>query len=195
MKTPTPLVDVSPESWASEDATIKRAPGAVRTRVTRQFVSLAERINDAFAGMPLGEGGYSVELTAPTEMSTNDGKLAMELLRLRPRREGYAVVLAGTLSARRVDLREYEYVAAWHEDRFKRPLPFSRQTWEEFLQRAETLFRDAGVEPIRVRPTRQLSGNHRRKATLSKPAAVTLIVTVALAALACARVAMLVLQR
>lgn len=205
LEIPTPLVDFRPATWTDEETTrkspevsralAKKNSDALRTRVTKRFVSLAELVNEAFAGIALGQGGYVVELTAPKDMSTNGGKLAMELLRLRPRIEGYAVVLAGTLNARRAELREYEYVADWHLGRFNRPLPFSRQTWEEFLQRAEAIFREAGVESVRVQPTRELRREEQPMARVSKPATIALVATLSLAIIACARVAMLLLHR
>jgi hypothetical protein len=204
---PTPISDFTPHAWQEEvptrpthDASLVRAPDpdALRTRMTRKFVSLADLVNDAFRGMPLGEAAYRVELTAPQGMSTGGGKQALERLLLHPRRPGFATLLAGTVNlvARQAWLRDYEHIALWHFARFKQPAPVSRQTWEEFIRRAEAVLHDAEIETLRMPPPRELLPQPPRPLPrVWRPAIVALLVVSSLAAIACARVAMVLLTR
>lgn len=207
LEIPTPRVDIRPLAMEElpappvhDEPEAVRAPDpdALRTRLTRKFVSLAEMVNDAFRGMPLDEAAYTVELTSPQGMSTGGGKQALLHLRLHPRREGFAVILAGTVNpvAHRAELRDYEHIAAWHYVRFERPVPLSRQLWEEFLRRAESVLRDAGIESVRVpRPVELALELRRRTSRVSKPATAVFVAVLLLAAVACVRVAMLLLHR
>lgn len=95
-------------------------PEALRTRLARKFVTLADSFTDAFRDFAIGAAAYAVELTAPG-MSTGGGKQALQHIRLRPRREGYPVLVAGTVNQveRRAELRDFDHIAVVNEVRFR----------------------------------------------------------------------------
>lgn len=122
---------------------------ALRTRLARKFVSLADSVTESFRDFAIGAGAWAIELTAPQGMSTGGGKQALQHLRLRPRRQGYSVLVGGTVNQveRRAELRDDEHITTMHEVRLRSALEISRQEWEQFLRKAEVVLNGAG-DPI-----------------------------------------------
>lgn len=163
---------------------------ALRTRLARKFVTLADSVTEAFRDFAIGAGAYAVELTAPQGMSTGGGKQALQHLRLRPRREGYSVLVAGTVNQveRRAELRDYDHIAVVNEVRFRQEVDISRQEWEQFLRKAEVVLNGAGIQSMRTPPTRELLEQRRSMQRVSKNAIIALLVVLVLAAVVVWRV-------
>ncbi|MBX3192883.1 MAG: hypothetical protein KF819_38215 [Labilithrix sp.] len=127
---------------------------ALRTRLARKFTTLADEVTECFEGFDVGGGGYVVELLAPEGVSTSGGKHALQHLRLRPRREGDAVIVVGSVNPleKRAELRAYARVARVHERRGKR-LDVTEAEWERLLERVEVVLRLANIETARVDPS------------------------------------------
>ena len=183
---------VPPQAPAAESSPGEAAPDpeALRTRLARKFVTLADSFTEAFRELAIGAGAYAIELTAPQGMSTGGGKQALQHIRLRPRREGYSVVVAGTVNQveRRAELRDYDHIAVVNEVRFRQPVDINRQEWEQFLRRAEVVLNDAGIQSMRTPPTRELLDQRRSMQRLSKKGIITLLVVLVLASLVVWRV-------
>jgi hypothetical protein len=164
---------------------------ALRTKLAQKFVTLADSVTEAFGDFSIGAAAYAVELTAPQGMSTGGGKQALQHLRLRPRREGYSALVAGTVNQveRRAELRDFDHVAITHEVRFRQPLDIKNQEWEQFLRKAEVVLNDAGIQSMRTPPPRELLEQRRSMARVSKGAIAALIVVLLLAGLVLWRVA------
>ncbi|MBX3220800.1 MAG: hypothetical protein KF795_09790 [Labilithrix sp.] len=173
-----------PAGGAEENSDGSRDPEALRTRLARKFVSLADSVTEAFRDFAIGAGAYAVELTAPQGMSTGGGKQALQHLRLRPRREGYAVLVAGTVNQveLRAELRDYDHVAIMNEVRFRTALDISQQEWEQFLRKAEVVLNGAGIQSMRTPPPRELLEQRRSMQRVSKGAVAALVVVLLLAA-------------
>lgn len=165
-------------------------PNALRTRLATKFVSLADDVTEAFGDFAIGAGAWAVELTAPTGMSTGGGKQALQHLRLRPRRSGYSAIVAGLVNQveKSAELRDFEYVCMMHEIRFRRGLEITAHEWEQLLRKAEVVLGKAGVQCVRVGPTKELLAQRRSLTRVSRVAAVVLVVVLALAALVVWRV-------
>lgn len=167
-----------------------RDPEALRTRLAQKFVSLADSVTEAFRDFAIGAGAYAVELTAPQGMSTGGGKQALQHLRLRPRREGYSVLVAGTVNQleRRAELRDYDHVTIMNDVRFRTTLDISLQEWEQFLRKAEVVLNGAGIQSMRTPPPRELLEQRHRMQRVSKRAIAALVVVLLLAAVVVWRV-------
>ncbi|MBX3197616.1 MAG: hypothetical protein KF894_05690 [Labilithrix sp.] len=167
-----------------------RDPEALRTRLAQKFVSLADSVTEAFRDFAIGAGAYAVELTAPQGMSTGGGKQALQHLRLRPRREGYAVLVAGTVNQveRRAELRDYDHMAIMNDVRFRATLDISLQEWEQFLRKAEVVLNGAGIQSMRTPPPRELLEQSHQMRRVSKRAIAALVVVLLLAAVVVWRV-------
>jgi hypothetical protein len=190
------------ESWVPAEAAIPQAPAAapaapaeqtpdaLRTRLARKFVSLADTMNEAFNGFAIGAGAWNVELTVPQGMSTGGGKQALQHVRLVPRRPGYNVFVAATVNQveRRADLRDFDHVAIMHEVRHRAALEISPQEWEQFLRKAEVVLNGAGIQSMRTPPPRELLEQRRSAMRVSKGAIVALVVVLILAAVVMWRV-------
>ena len=163
---------------------------ALRTRLARKFVTLADSVTEAFKELAIGAGAYAVELTAPQGMSTGGGKQALQHLRLRPRREGYSVLVAGTVNQveRRAELRDYDHLAILNEVRFRQPIDISQQEWEQFLRKAEVVLNGAGIQSMRTPPPRELLDQRRSMQRVSKGAVAALVIVLLLAAVVVWRV-------
>lgn len=183
------------EAWVPAEAAIPQAsdapaspeeptPDALRTRLARKFVSLADTMNEAFDGFVIGAGAWSVELTVPPGMSTGGGKQALQHMRLVPRRDGYHVFVAATVNQveRRADLRDFDHVAIMHEVRHRHALEISSQEWEQFLRKAEVVLNGAGIQSMRTPPPRELLEQRRSAQRVSKNAIIALVVVLFLAA-------------
>jgi hypothetical protein len=163
---------------------------ALRTQLTRKFVSLADSVTEAFRDFSIGVGAYAIELTAPQGMSTGGGKQALQHLRLRPRRPGYAVIVAGAVNPveRRAELRDHDHLAAMNEVRFGRRVDISAQEWEQFLRKAEVVLNEAGIQSLRTPPPHDLLAQRRKVQRISRGAIVALVVVLLLASIVVWRV-------
>jgi|GEM_PF-1139366 len=181
---PPQEADASPEATPGE-----LDPEALRTRLARKFVTLSDSFTEAFRDFAIGGAAYAVELTAPG-MSTGGGKQALQHIRLRPRREGFSVLVAGTVNQveRRAELRDHDHIAVVNEVRFGQPVDVSRQEWEQFLRKAEVVLNGAGIQSMRTPPTRELLEQRRSMHRTSKNAIFALAVVLVLAALVVWRV-------
>lgn len=197
---PGPL-DVPPPS---EDAPVSGAPAssgrvdpeALRTRLARKFVSLADTVTEAFNEFSIGAGAWGVELTAPQGMSTGAGKQALQPIRMRPRRKGYAVIVAGTVNPieKTAELRDFDHVAILHEVRFRKALELTAAEWEQFLRKAEVVLNGAGIQSMRTPPPRELLEQRRQMQQISPRAIAVFIVVLVLAAIVAWRVAIVLAQ-
>jgi hypothetical protein len=163
---------------------------ALRTQLTQKFVTLADSVTDAFKEFEIGAGAWGVELTAPTGMSTGGGKQALQHLRLSARRQGYSVLVAGTVNPieKRAELRDFDHVAITHLVRFGHGLQITRQEWEQFLRRAEVVLNSAGIQSMRTPPPKELLAQQRSMQRVSRGAIVALVVVLLLAAVVAWRV-------
>jgi hypothetical protein len=163
---------------------------ALRTQLAQKFVTLADSVTEAFKDFSIGAGAWGVELTAPTGMSTGGGKQALQHLRLRGRRDGYAILVGGTVNQleSRADLRDFDHIAILYEVRYRHALEISPQEWEQFLRKAEIVLNAAGIQSMRTPPPRELLEQRRSMQRISKSAVVALVVVVLLAALVVWRV-------
>lgn len=191
-----PRHELLPESLSSSPSRAPAPPTrddveALRTRLTRKFVSLADSVTDAFKDFSIGAGAYAVELTAPQGMSTGGGKQALQHIRLRPRRQGYAVLVAGSVNQveLRAELRDYDHVAILNDVRFRRAIDVNRQEWEQFLRKAEVVLNGAGIQSMRTPPPRELLEQRRSMQRISKGAIAALVIVLVLASLVVWRVA------
>lgn len=149
---------------------------ALRTRLARKFVSLADDVREGFEGFDAGLSAYAIELTTPPGQSTNGGKEALQHLCLVPQRPGHPGIIVATVSAvaKEAQLRSFEYVDAVHRARFRRAIDLTPRQWEQVLARAEEVFLGAAIAAYRAGPAKDL--------TLQKPRTNERIRRVALAA-------------
>lgn len=180
----------APLPQAEAAAPAEQTPDALRTRLARKFVSLADTMNEAFNGFAIGAGAWGIELTVPAGMSTGGGKQALQHIRLVPRRDGYNVFVAATVNQvdRRADLRDFDHVAIMHEVRHRTALEISPQEWEQFLRKAEVVLNGAGIQSMRTPPPRELLEQRRSAQRVSKTAVIALVVVLVLAAVVVWRV-------
>lgn len=138
---------------------------ALRTRMARKFTTLADEVTECFEGFHIGGGEYVVELMAPEGLSTGGGKQSLQHLRLRPRRQGYAVVIAGSVNPveKHAELRTFEHALLVHQIRFEKPLEITPPEWEQLLRRAEDVLQLANIEVARVGPSPDLLREARQK--------------------------------
>jgi hypothetical protein len=164
---------------------------ALRTGLTRKFVSLADSVTEAFTDFTIGSGQYAVELTAPQGMSTGGGKQALQHLRLLPRRQGFSVIVAGTVNQveRRAELRDHDHISVMSQVRFQRAIDISPQDWEQLLRRTEVVLNASGIQSMRTPPPRDLL-QKRQEGTprISRGAAVAFVIVLLLAAIVVWRV-------
>ena len=98
---------------------------ALRTKLARKFTSLADEVNECFEGFHIGGGDYVVELLAPEGVSTGGGKQALQHLRLRPRRPGFSVIVAGSTRCMLPVMHRYpspKGISLWCAPKKKRPI-------------------------------------------------------------------------
>jgi len=181
-----------PSERAEPEAPEKPAdPDALRTRLARKFVRLADSFTEAFRELAIGAGAaYSVELTTPQGMSTGGGKQALQHIRLLPRQQGKPVLLAGTVNQvdGRAELRDFDHISILHQVRFQSPLALTADQWEQFLRKAEVVLNAAGIQSMRTPPPRDLLNQRRSLQRISKPALALLGVVLAFAAVVVWRV-------
>jgi hypothetical protein len=120
--------------------------------------ALADEVTRCFEGFTIGGGDYIVELLAP------EGQ-ALQQLRLRPRRDGYRVIVAGSVNPveKFAELRTFEHVFLVHEMRFAKAFEITAPEWEQLLRRAEAVLQLANIESARVGPSPSLLTNAREK--------------------------------
>lgn len=131
----------------------------LRTRLARKFTTLADEVTESFADFHIGAGAWVVELTAPDGMSTAGGKRVLQHLRLRPTRQGHAVLVGGVVNAvdKTAELRDYEHMVMIYRARFGQPLEIMAGEWEQFLRKAELVLRQQnGLQTSRVSAPRDL---------------------------------------
>jgi hypothetical protein len=133
-------------------------PNALKTRMARRFSTLADEVSECFVDFRVGAGAWTVELTAPEEMSTGGGKRALQRLRLRPTREGYPVLVGGFVNpvARTATLRDHAQMSALHTRRFGCDLQISGAEWEQVLRKAEVVLKLAHIAAVREPPSLEL---------------------------------------
>jgi hypothetical protein len=127
-------------------------------------------VNVCFEGFHYGGGDYVVELLAPEGVSTGGGKQALQHLRLRPRREGFSVIVAGSVNPieKWAELRTFEAASLTHDLRFDKALDITPAEWEQFLRKAEVVLHLANIETGRVGPSPDLLTDSRRKKGLRR---------------------------
>jgi hypothetical protein len=164
---------------------------ALRTRLAKKFVSLADDVNEEFQEFSIGAGAWGVELTAPQGMSTGGGKQALQHLRMRPKRPGYSVLVGGTVNQveKVAELRDYAHMCMMHEVRFRKRLEITRAEWEQFLRKAEVVLREAEMHCERVGPTKDLLAQRKGMTRMYRVAATVLVVVLVLAAIVLFRIA------
>ena len=130
----------------------------LRTRHTQKFVTLADSVTASFQDFVIGAGAWAVELTQPQGPSTGGGQQSLQHLRMRPRRNGFSVLVAGAVNpiAKLAELRDHDHITAMHEVRYRQPLQITRQEWEQFLRKAEVVLNGAGIQSMRTPPPREL---------------------------------------
>ena len=160
---------------------------ALRTRMARKFTTLADEVTECFDGFYVGGGDYVVELLAPEGQTTGGGKQALQHIRLRPRRKGYADVVAGSVNPveKHAELRTFEHAFLVHQIRFEKPLEITPAEWEQLLRKAEVVLQLANIESARVGPSPELLRDSRRTKSgrrVSPRALVVFLVVILLAA-------------
>ncbi len=164
---------------------------ALRTKLARKFTSLADEVNECFEGFHIGGGDYVVELLAPEGVSTGGGKQALQHLRLRPRRQGFSMIVAGSVNPieKWAELRTFEHASIVHDLRFDKDIDITPPEWEQFLRKAEVVLHLANIETGRVGPSPDLLRDARRKKGLRKISPRVMVVFVLVMLLATAVVA------
>ncbi|MBS2011865.1 MAG: hypothetical protein JST00_03165 [Deltaproteobacteria bacterium] len=129
--------------------------------MSHDLTTLADEVNRSLEELRIGGGDYVVELFAPE----GEAPPTLHLLRLRPRRDGYAVIVAGSVNALEKwgELRTYEHATLTHEMRSDAPMGITPAEWEQLLRKAEAVLHLAGIETGRVGPSPNLLTEHRRK--------------------------------
>ena len=91
-------------------------------------------------------------------MSTGGGKRAMQHLRLKPRRQGHAVLVGGVVNgvAGDAELRDYDHMKLLYGARFGRDLEITAGEWEQFLRKAEVVLHKATIQTRRVTAPRDV---------------------------------------
>lgn len=156
----------------------------LRTGVARELTTLADEVTDCFEGFHVGSGDYVVELMAPEGDSTGGGAQSLQHIRLRPRKQGHAVVIAGSVNPveKHAELRTFEHAFLFQQVRFAKPLEITVAEWERLLRKAEDVLQLANIEVARVGPSPDLLREARQtksgRRVSSRALAVFLVVLV-----------------
>ena len=154
-----PAPEAKPEAPRSTRGT-DREPVVeqLRTRLARKFTTLADQVTESFDDFRIGAGRWAVELTAPQGMSTGGGKQVLQHLRLRPTREGHAVLIGGVVNpvSRTAELRDHPHMDMIYRARFGRALEITAAEWEQFLRKAEVVLRQERIGTARVAAPRDV---------------------------------------
>lgn len=164
----------------------------LRTRIANQAASLAEAVTDGFEEFHIGAGDYVVELSVPEGPSTGGGAQARQNLRLVPRRQGYAAVIAGIVDpvSSTAELRTHEHVALLHELRFKQPLEITPDEYQQFLGKAQVVLNLARIKAQLVPVPAELVAQKRSAQKLSVPMLAVFLMVMALSGLVVFKIAM-----
>ena len=184
-----PVAEPTPRNTGSLDN--------LRTRQAQKFVTLADSVTESFQDFAIGSGAWAVELTQPQGPSTGGGQQALQHLRMRPRRNGFSVLVAGAVNpiTKLAELRDHDHISAMHDMRHRQPLQITRQEWEQFLRKAEVVLNGAGIQSMRTPPPRELLEQRRSMQRVSQKAVVAFVVISVLALIVAWRVAVALLAR
>ena len=184
-----PVAEPTPRNTGSLDN--------LRTQQAQKFVTLSDSVTASFQDFVIGAGAWAIELTQPQGPSTGGGQQALQHLRMRPRRNGFSVLVAGAVNpmAKLADLRDYDHISVMHEVRHRQPLQISRQEWEQFLRKAEVVLNAGGIQSMRTPPPRELLDQRRSMQRVSQKAVVVFVVISILALIVAWRVLVALLAR
>ena len=154
--------------------------------------ALGEEVAERFEGFEIGSGKYVVELLAPEGLATG-GKHALQHIRLKPRREGFSDVVAGSVNLieKHAELRTFEHAFLVHELRGAKALEITVAEWEQLLRKLEDVLHLANIETARVGPSPDLLRDARQKKEsrrISPRALVLFLVVIVLAGAVALRV-------
>lgn len=156
---PIERADAAPKKAASQPRQ-GAAPEALalKTRLAQKFTTLADEVNASFADFHVGAGNWGLELTAPEGMSTAGGKQATQSLKMRPKRQGYAPLVAGFVDPvnHSAELRDYPHICLVHELRWQKPLEITEGEWEQLLRKTEMVLKTANIRAVRTPPDQEL---------------------------------------
>lgn len=143
---------------SSRNADREQGVEKLRTRLARKFTTLADQVTESFGEFQIGAGWWAVELTAPEGMSTGGGKQMLQHLRLRPMRQGHAVLVGGVVNsvAKTAELRDHAHMDMIYRARFGRALEITSAEWEQFLRKAEVVLRQERIHTTRVAAPRDV---------------------------------------
>lgn len=130
----------------------------LRTVYSMQAMDLATMYKTGPGQLRLGTVGYVPELTAPEGVSTGGGKQALQHVRLVPSSKGFAILTAGDVNpvTRTTELRSYEYVDQVHRQRFGKPVPLDRNSFNTFLDATRHFLEACGLRVVLSTPPRNL---------------------------------------
>jgi hypothetical protein len=114
----------------------------LRTRFSMAALDLASMFKMRFGGMMFGQVKWRAELDAPSTVSTDGGRQAIQHLRLVPGAQGFAPIMAGTVNGPQglVELRIFDYVDAAHRQRFGKGAPIDRASYDQFFHQMREFF-------------------------------------------------------
>jgi hypothetical protein len=122
-----------------------------RTMFAQRALTLAELFQGTFANVPIGkEVKYRAELVAPDGPSTGGGTQSLQAIKLTPIQTGTTIVIGHANQVERTaELRTYEYLVRWQQQRFKGvgELVLEREAYEDLFQRLKTFF---GTQQMRI---------------------------------------------
>jgi hypothetical protein len=115
-----------------------------RTMFAQRALSLAELFQATFANFPVGkEVRYRAELVSPDGPSTGGGKQSLQAIKLTPIETGSTLVVGHANQVERTaELRTYEYLSRWQQQRFKGAgeLALDRESYDQLFQKLKTFF-------------------------------------------------------
>jgi hypothetical protein len=157
---------------------------ALRTQVANQAHSVAETINEGFDGFHIGAGDYVVEATAPEGQSTGGGKLALQHIRLVPRRKGFTALIIGAVNPAtlRAELRTYEHVALSHLARFGKAIDIDEEEYAELLEKGQVVMNLLRMKLTIVEAPPQIIAAAQAARKKTSPVALLVMVVVVLLA-------------
>ena len=100
-------------------------------------------------------------------MSTAGGKQATQSLKMRPKRQGYAPLVAGFVDPvnNSAELRDYQHICLVHELRWHKPLEITEGEWEQLLRKTETVLKGANIRAVRTPPDQELLAEKKASPT------------------------------
>jgi hypothetical protein len=119
------------------------------TVFAQQALGLAELFQGAFSGKPVGTAvTYRAELSSPEGPSTGGGTQALQPIKLTPIQTGTTLVVGHANQVEKTaELRTYEYLVRWQQQRFKGvgELALERAAYDELFARLKTFFAGQGL--------------------------------------------------